>query len=61
MVTLSDTEYQELVSTGGIDNNTYYFVYSSEDYPETWTFGNKFPITFTEQWAFGGTFPITLN
>lgn len=61
MVTLSDTEYQELVSTGGVDNNTYYFVYSSEDYPETWTFGNKFPITFTEQWAFGGTFPITLN
>lgn len=61
MITLSDEEYQFLVENDAVDPNTYYFTYSKEDYPDTWTFGGKFPITFTEQWAFGGTFPITLQ
>ena len=61
-VTLSDEEYQVLVETDLVDPDTYYFTYSAADYPSTWTFGNRFPITFTEQqWTFGGTFPITLQ
>lgn len=63
MVTLSEEEYQALVAADEVDPNTYYFTYNAADYPEhtTWTFGDKFPITFTEQWAFGGTFPIILQ
>lgn len=63
MVTLSDEQYQALVAADEVNPNTYYFTYNAADYPEhtTWTFGDKFPITFTEQWAFGGTFPITLQ
>ena len=60
MVTLSEEAYQTLVETGGVDPNTYYFTYNAEDYAEGWTFGDKFPITFTQTWAFGGAFPITL-
>lgn len=60
-VTLSDIEYQALANAGDIDPNIYYFTYSKADYPDTWAFGGRFPITFAEQWTFGGTFPITLQ
>lgn len=66
MVTLSDVEYQNLLDSDEINENFYYFVYSEEDYPSTWTFGHKFPVTFTEQntqtsWKFGDKFPITFT
>lgn len=61
MITLSDEEYQFLVENDAVDPNVYYFTYSKEDYPDIWTFGGRFPITFTEQWEFGSAFPVTLN
>lgn len=57
LVTLTTTQYQQLVDAGEVEEDVYYFTYEEE----TWGFGDKFPITLTDNWAFGGTFPVKLR
>lgn len=45
MMTLTVEQYEYLVSTDAVNENTYYFTYEEEE--ETWTFGGTFPITLT--------------
>lgn len=63
MVTLAQSQYQQLVDQGLVDRNTYYFTYEGEpeDIDTNWHFGDPFPIILTDTWEFGGTFPITLS
>lgn len=58
-IVLEEVEYAALKEYE--DNAIYFVLEPLTAEPTTWTFGNKFPITFTENWAFGGTFPLTLN
>ena len=59
MVTLTTDQYQALVDSNLVDENTYYFTYEET----TWGFGDQFPIILTEGSTPDsiGTFPITLN
>lgn len=61
MVTLAQSQYQELVDNNQVDRNTYYFTYEGEPETDEWHFGDTFPIIFKGTWEFGGTFPITLS
>ena len=61
MVTLTKSQYQELVQNNLVEQDVYYFTYEGESPNTDWHFGDSFPITFTENWEFGGTFPITLT
>lgn len=61
MVTLAQSQYQELVDNNQVDRNTYYFIYEGEPETDEWHFGDTFPIIFKGTWEFGGTFPITLS
>lgn len=54
LITLHEREYERLVASGAVDNNTYYFTYKD------WEFGEQFPIILTGEWTFGQAFPITL-
>lgn len=61
MVTLAQSQYQELVDNNQVERNTYYFTYEGEPESDEWHFGDPFPIIFKGTWEFGGTFPITLS
>ena len=41
MVTLSASDYQDLVDLNLVETDTYYFTY------EDWTFGDTFPTTLS--------------
>lgn len=60
-ITLTQAKYDMLVANGQTSDNTYYFTYEGEEIPETWEFGDSFPIILTGNWTFGGAFPITLS
>lgn len=61
MVTLTASQYAQLVEDNLVQQDVYYFTYEGEAPSAGWQFGGAFPITFTENWAFGQAFPITLN
>ena len=61
MVTLTASQYAQLVEDNLVQQDVYYFTYEGEAPSAGWQFGGAFPITFTETWAFGQAFPITLN
>lgn len=61
MVTLTASQYAQLVEDNLVQQDVYYFTYEGEAPSAGWQFGGTFPITFTENWAFGQAFPITLN
>lgn len=61
MVTLTASQYAQLVENNLVQQDVYYFTYEGEAPSAGWQFGGTFPITFTENWAFGQAFPITLN
>lgn len=60
-VTLTESEYAQLVENNLVQQGVYYFTYEGEAPSTDWHFGDKFPITLTDNWAFGGTFPIRLK
>lgn len=63
LITLTVQEYQDLVDSGSVQEDVYYFTYIDEtSQPTKWVFGGTFPITLTEESSagIGGTFPITL-
>lgn len=61
MITLTASQYAQLVEDNLVQQDVYYFTYEGEAPSAGWQFGGAFPITFTENWAFGQAFPITLN
>jgi hypothetical protein len=61
MVTLTASEYAQLVEDNLVQQDVYYFTYEVEAPSTDWHFGDSFPITLTDNWAFGGTFPIILR
>lgn len=63
MVTLSESEYQDMVQNNTVDPTVYYFTYESgATNTTTWVFGGTFPVTFTDGNSSNGigTFPINL-
>lgn len=61
MVTLTASQYAQLVEDNLVQQDVYYFTYEGEAPSAGWQFGDSFPITLTDNWTFGGTFPITLT
>ena len=61
MVTLTASQYAQLVEDNLVQQDVYYFTYEGEAPSTDWHFGDSFPITLTDNWAFGGTFPIILR
>lgn len=63
LITLTATQYQNLVDAGEVEEDTYYFTYEIE--PTTWTFGKTFPIVLgngkSSKFTFGSTFPVILS
>lgn len=55
LITLHEREYERLVASGAVEENTYYFTYKD------WEFGEQFPIILSDGWAFDGAFPIKLK
>jgi hypothetical protein len=63
MITLTVAQYEALVASNLVNENTYYFTYEEEEQQTTWGFGDKFPVILTDGSTPDsiGTFPITLS